>query len=615
MRMLFRPLLAAAMLLTPYAHAGFTQRAIEAEQASGGTNELDPEASDGKAVIRSTDGIYAWWVRETTDLTPGSYSVYARIALGNGVSTARNFTPHFYYGSTQIGLQNIAVANKKYGWLRVSSIDLPQVGAQLRISDWSNAGLRLDKLAIIKDVQLEAETTYNVPAVSDSSASGGRAVARTNDGIYTYLGVPAAELASGDYEVYVRLRSRDGVAHTYTSHVTLDNTSLPTVSKSVSSTTYQWVKFNEFTYAGGGQTVLLSDYSQANLVVDAVRLVRRTPYDENTGLQALFAAGGVALEAPEEVSFAGMQKVGRVSMVQEGSKIYAYFRQAPFGTEDYEIYMAESSDRGKTFTLKNTARIIPRGLGAAVLDPHVTKRSDGNYYMFFEAWAYAGCDVASVFAQAGKPDDVTGAQTWVVKNTVVCDKMGPAGSASVPNYFVDVQTGTQYLQWASVNDDNFNTRRYQATLPSSPSQYQLTLTSNNQLLPYALPTGAPGSWESANNSAGDVFYEDGYYYQVFDGANYFRCTCVANGPSCDANTIKWAFGVARTTTPSVLNSWTRSTKNAFMTAGNSGSCWLEYPSIVPLPQGLYLYCTDYTHWTPQNNLSIYRRKLRLPSLP
>jgi hypothetical protein len=215
--------------------------------------------------------------------------------------------------------------------------------------------------------------------------------------------------------------------------------------------------------------------------------------------------------------------------------------------------------------------------------------------MVFEGYG-KGCGFSSMSAFSAD-----GLTNWVVRNVPVCatSALGTRGSGSVPNYYVDVETGTQYLQWASVNDPAGVVRRYQAALPNGPFQGQLRFDTPEQMLPYALPRATAGSWDYANTSAGSVLYEDGYYYMVYDGATTSRCDS------------QWALGTMRTATPSVLSSWVRSEKNPFMMAGKADSCWLQYPSISRLAGGTYLYYQNpLDTWVPgNNNLTIYRHKL------
>jgi hypothetical protein len=561
------------------ASAAFTQVTIEAEQVAGGTITSDLDASGGSTVKRTSEGIYVWWQADTSALSTGSYSVYARMALSAAGTTSANFGPQIFYGTTNLVNLSAVVTNHAYAWIRIGSFDLPQIGGTLRISDWSTAGISVDKLAIVKDVVVEAELASGGTIITDTSASAGRAVTLAAPGNYSWWLPSQAEMTPGDYIVQALLASTDGAAHNFGEVVALDNVTSPTANASVSSTAYQWVSLNSFVNAGGAQSVRISDYSEGKLKLDKVRLVRRTPYEKMSAAQSLYASGAAALGPREQVTFNGvpngltaLKDPGRVSIVQaNATTIYAYFRQE-FTPGTFKIFMATSTDGGKTFTV-NPAPLIqaPTALGniGSAYDQHVTKKADG-YYMVFEASVSQSNFCA---AAAYSPD---GVNNWVVKNTPICPNGTASLGASVPNYYTNVETGQQYIQWATVNVAGSSTRRYQYTLPNGLFTGSLQFSQASQIASYAFPQAA-SAWESNNNSAGSTLYEDGYYYQVYDGSTNYDC----NG--------RWGLGVTRSNTPATLSSWSKSAKNPFMQAQNTTSCWIQYPDLVALPGGTYLY--------------------------
>jgi hypothetical protein len=594
--------LLCTLLCLQNAHAAFTQATIEAEQVAGGTITADLAASGGSTVSRTSAGIYIWWLPDTNTLTTGSYSVYARMALSSPGVASATYGPQVIYGTTIIANQSVTVTNHAYAWVRVASFDLNQIGGALRISDWSTAGISIDKMAIVKDVTIEAELASGATIVNDSAASGGRATTLSAPGNYAWWVPPQSELKPGDYTVYALLASTDGAAHNFGEVVALDNVASPTANASVSSTTYQWVQLNSFVNAGGTQNVRIGDYSEGKLKLDKLRLVRRTPYERMSGAQALYAGGAAALGPREQVVFNGvpngltaLKDPGRVSIVQaNATTTYAYFRQelTPTGSADYvfQIYMATSTDGGKTFTVVPTPVIqLPTALGTVskAYDQHVTKKADG-YYMVFEG-VVAGCGFSSLSAYS--PD---GVNNWVVRNTPVCSAGSPASlGASVPNYYTDVETNQQYIQWATIDVATSTTRRYQYPLANGLFQGQLKFSSASQIAPYAFPQAAAGSWDAKNNSAGSTFYEDGYYYMVYDGSTNYDCSG------------RWGLGVMRSNTPGATSTWAKSAKNPFIQAVNTTSCWIQYPDAVMLPGGLYVYYQN-SEVNYGTNMAIFR---------
>ncbi|MFP5393107.1 MAG: hypothetical protein ACLGI6_16435, partial [Gammaproteobacteria bacterium] len=210
-------------VISQFAHGAVTQRVVEAEAFASGTTTADMLASAGSAVSRSSTGTYAWWVTNTADLSTGTYSVYARVALAPGVTGPKSFGPQIYYGGNLVTTASAGITNKAFRWIRITSFDLAQIGGELRIADWSEAGLLVDKLAIVKDVAVQAELVSGAGAtiVTETAAQGGRAITRSTSGIYQYWIAPQTDLAPGDYDVLVRLKSASGT-RTFTGIVALD---------------------------------------------------------------------------------------------------------------------------------------------------------------------------------------------------------------------------------------------------------------------------------------------------------------------------------------------------------------------------------------------------------
>lgn len=610
----------ASLYAMQFANAGITQSVGEAEAFSGGTVVADSNASGFKAVSRSSGGIYMWWQQDTTSLATGSYSVYARIALADGVTAQQTFYPEVIYGTQSLAKLTTTITNKQFAWVRLGSFVLPQVGGVLRISDYSTPGMKLDKMAIVKDSVAEAENVSGGTVVNDAAASGGRAVTRTDGGIYTWWVPAVGDLSAGDYQVFARLRSVDGAAHNFISYVALDGVASSSMNYASRSTTYEWVKLNDFTYAGGSQQIRVSDWSDPGLNVDQIVVARRTPNDQHSAAQALFAGGSAKLGSREEVYFTGTPHhgfhdingssiidnidystrilgQGRVSVVPGSTdgEYYIFFRQQnlykpPSGT--YQIFQGKSTDNGRTFAIDPNPAIPITGSLTTAYDPQVVKRAEG-YYMVFEGVTDV-CGYSSVAASK-----LNGATTWTVRNTPVCttfpgDKdKGYSGSGSTPSYYVDGETGAQYLQWVSVNGWDKITTHYQASLGTAPGALFTTalhFSNDSTMSAYQIPQGVAG-WESKNFGVANMYYEDGYYYMVYGGANAYNCE--EHAPDGSPNT--WSLGIARTRTPADKTSWVRSFNNPIQISKYTGNCWLEEPQLVPLNGqggGLYMYFFD-----------------------
>ena len=580
----------------------------EAELVSGGTNIVEQGASNGQVVTRASDGIYTWWVADTQSMQPGSYTVYARIALAPGVTTPKNFGFGAYYNEVSISTQQTLISNKAYKWVIIGNFDLKEIGKQLRLSDWSAAGMAVDKIAILKDISIEAESVAGATVISDPSASNQKAVTSNSTGNYVWWLPATSDMRPGDYTVHASLASSDGAQHAFGGHIVLNGNEGPVVTRVVGRAGYQWHQFNNFVYSGSGQSVRFSDYSDAKLKVDRVKLVRNTPYDENSALQSLFAGGRTALGAREQVIWRGapsdrkLKDPSRVAIVQvDANKVHAYFRQevdwvtGQTKTENkFDIFMAISTDGGRNFTVSPTPIITRAATGLdVVLDPSVVKRPDG-YYMVFEG-AGKGCSWTSRSAFSADGTN------WQYRNTPVCTTI-PDISGSVPNYFVDVDNGTQYLQWVSVDTVSLVAQQYQASV-SSLWTGTLTFSTSGSMQPYALPRSAPGQWDYVNSGSGSVMYEDGFYYRVYEGATSSECKG------------QWGLGIMRTSTPSILSGWTRSTNGPYLQAAKADNCWMQYPVLARINGETYIYYNyGIENWVDENSgnyntLAIYRHKL------
>jgi hypothetical protein len=639
MRLLSRSkFLIIASLFTNQAMAAFTQVMVEAETVAGGDVQQPCQASasalactqdpaSGSAFVsRSTDGIYLWWMKDASTLTSGSYSVFVRARLSASASTAKNFGWEMFSGSVKIAQKNVLIENRSFKWIRIESVDINSASGQLRMSDWSAAGIDIDRVAMVKDVTVEAELVANGTVTLDPSASGGKTVTRSDAGFYAWWTPPQTEMQVGDYDVHVKIASADGASHNFGSNVKINGIDYAYTNKSVSSLAYEWISVNSFINAGGGQTTNIADYSTNGLKLDAIRLVRKTPYDKMSAAQNMYAAGVSALKASpltghpsagEQILFTGktadldkFKDPGGVSIVPVGGNtVYAYFRQnfaaIPNVSKDkYQIYMAISTDGGKTFAVQPNALVLstaapanadpevaPANLTSAY-DPQVTRLSDG-YYMVFEGTGL-DCNHAAMITKSS--NGLTG---WSAPKVLVCATavktgenlsmtgLGPNGSASVPNLYVNKQSGNIYLQWASMSHADQDTQHYQtkidyisadaATRPYDISGWKQLIINTKAEMDQYLISRSTAPWDMKNTSSATMKYENDYYYMFYDGATNFDCTG------------QWGLGVMRSANPADLASWQRSARNPFLLAEKNDSCWISYPNIVTVNEKTYVY--------------------------
>jgi hypothetical protein len=266
----------------PLSSAASTQKSAEAEAVAGGLVIADPDASGSQAVTRTSDGIYTWWVMSGGNVPHGDYVAFVRARTTDG--TPHTFTDLAFADETQIATLPVSVDSKAYRWYRLGEFTFS--GSTLRLADWSDASLVIDKV-IIEPVQVvNAKDVSGGTAISDSAATSGTAVTRTVGGIYTWWGPSTSGLPHGTYSLYVRARTQGVSSATFTEHVTVNGTETSTLSAPVTSDSYQWIPVGSFEYRGS--TLLLADYSNAGLAIDQVRLVQDRPMDPTLGLYHLW---------------------------------------------------------------------------------------------------------------------------------------------------------------------------------------------------------------------------------------------------------------------------------------------------------------------------------------
>jgi hypothetical protein len=592
---------------------------VNAATVSGGTVISDPNAISGSAVTRTTGGIYTWWTPNATPLLHGNYTVYARIRTQG--SAPATFTEYASVNGTQSTGMTVTVNSSTYAWVPVG--DFSYTGSSLTIADYSDPGLVVDQIRLVQDKPLDPTlslyhywygntdmagvTTQPAAPIAggtvsnDSAASDGQSVTRSSTGIYLWWNVPTAVLVPGAlYSVDVRMRSVDGQSHNYGLIATSQSQTIGSQNVAVSSTSYQWYKaISTVTYGSNG--LVLADWSDPGLAVDSIRLQLVSPQPSTYQQIGFYPQGSPGTPGLTT-------EPGRFSVISNGSgQLYGYFRQDVSSSTAQE-YMGISSDSGATFAVQPSPIIsitpnptVP-GFGSltTAYDAAPYKTSNG-YYLVFEG---AGSHPFSSLL-AYSPD---GVNNWTVQGALVTP-LDYNSSASTPNVVQDVNTQALYLQWVDVDATNSVTSRHQASM-----NYLQTWNSNATWPAAAaiwqdptygqLPQSPAGSWNANNNGAGNVLYEDGYYYMVAEGANEYNCTG------------DWGIGIARVDEGSLSNpsAWVQSSNNPMLKAFDTGSCWMGYPQLVKIGNTYYMYYSDpQVNYTPTNTNQIYRRSIMAAS--
>ncbi|MCD9020373.1 hypothetical protein [Cohnella silvisoli] len=111
----------------------------------GNTNDANPGIVGGKVMTLASDGIYSWWALGTR-LPAGNYGVYVTVK-GTG-----NFTEHQFNEDTNTVIATgTAAVNSPTDYIDQYVMDIAYDGTyNLRLTDWSNAGLRVDMVYLIR---------------------------------------------------------------------------------------------------------------------------------------------------------------------------------------------------------------------------------------------------------------------------------------------------------------------------------------------------------------------------------------------------------------------------------------------------------------------------------
>lgn len=259
-----------------------TQRATEAEAVSGGTVIGDNDASGLQAVTRTTEGIYTWWVLPSGNVPTGDYTAFVRARSVDG--KPHEFTDLAYADDAQVGTLSASVGSKAYRWYRLGEFSF--AGSVLRLSDWSDASLAIDRVILEPVTTANAKDVSGGSLVADPASVSGTAVTRATDGIYTWWQPTATGLAHGSYSVYIRARTQGSSTLNFTDFVYVNGSQVAMLSTPVAGTAYQWINLGSFDYLGSN--LRIADYSNAGLVIDQVRLVQNKPLDATLGLYHLW---------------------------------------------------------------------------------------------------------------------------------------------------------------------------------------------------------------------------------------------------------------------------------------------------------------------------------------
>jgi hypothetical protein len=205
----------------------------------------------------------------------------------------------------------------------------------------------------------EAEVVSGGQVVADEDASNAQAVTRADAGIYTWWTLNAAELSHGRYAIYVRARSLDGQARSFSESVKIDGQLVDTLSATVDHRAYRWYRLGFFDFATG-QTLLLADWSSPSLQVD--KLI----------IEPIVSAAGADIAGGNLVADSGAS-TGQAIVRQTAGPYTWYVHSVSPPHGNYSVYVrVRALGAATTFT----QHVVVNGKTVAV---KATEIGDSNY--------------------------------------------------------------------------------------------------------------------------------------------------------------------------------------------------------------------------------------------
>lgn len=518
-------LFALAMCVAlPWATQVFAQDTVEAEAVSGGTIITDADASNQQAVTRTTTGIYTWWVLNNS-VPSGDYVMFVRARSLDG--NAHSLTDYVYADENLIASLGGTVSSGAYHWYRLGEYSF--AGSELRMSDWSDPSMAVDKL-IIEPVQtINAATVSGGTVISDPAAISGSAVTRTTGGIYTWWTPNATPMLHGNYTVYARIRTQGVASATFTEHAVVNGTEVAVMSAPVTSSTYTWVAIGDFSYTGS--SLRIADYSDPGLVVDQVRVVQDKPLDPTLSLYHMwFGNAGMAGVTTQPGAGIAGGTVSNDSAASDGQSVtrssigtYLWWSVPTTGLVPGAMYSVDvrmrsvdgnshnygliASSQSQTITSQNVAVSSTSYQWYKAIN---TVTYSGNDFVLAD-WSDPGLAVDSIRLQMVSPQPsgyqqigfyAPGSSTSSLTGSPARLSIVPNGSGQLYGYFRQQISSTAFQEYMGISSDGG------ATFVQQPSPV-LSVTPS--------PT-VPGFGTLTTAYDATAYKTSNGYYLVFEGA-------------------------------------------------------------------------------------------------
>lgn len=278
------------------------------------------------------------------------------------------------------------------------------------------------------------------------------------------------------------------------------------------------------------------------------------------------------------------EKVSTLENPADGA-VYAFVRGDVSGGR-YKIFFMKSTDGGLRFTVV-TPLFANLGADWTLYDPHVTVDASvtpARYLMAMEC-ANSTFGASVCISQTRTPFDPA---SWSTPRLLVQNR--DAKSASTGAILAD--GGRFYVKWTMV-DDGAGAGRYASSTWAraigldDPSNFSDVGT---QILAAENDSHCESSWDCNNQDTQDWKREGDYYYMIYNGANYYRCTREAGDPGSS----EWALAIRRSRQP--LGSYEESS-GKLIEAPLKDTCGISYPVLNRIGGVPYLYYAYYVSRT------------------
>lgn len=500
------------------------QNTVETETVSGGTVITDADASNQQAVTRTTPGIYTWWVLNNS-VANGDYVMFVRARSLDG--NAHGITDYVYANENQIASLGATVASNAYHWYRLGEYSF--AGSELRMSDWSDPTMAIDKLIIEPIQTVNAATVSGGTVISDPAATSGSAVTRSTSGVYTWWIPNATPMLHGNYTVYARIRTQGVASANFVEHVIINNTETAVMSIPVTSNTYTWVPVGDFSYSGS--SIRISDYSDPNLVVDQVRVVQDKPLDPTLSLYHMWFgnAGMSGVTTQPAASVAGgtvsddITASNGQSVTRSSAGIYVWWNVPATALVPGAMYSVDVRMRSVDGQSHNYG-LIAKSQNQTIASQNVATSSTG--YQWYKAistltysgndlvladWSDPGLAVDSIRLQMVSPQPsgyqrigfhAAGSSASSLISSPARLSIISNGNGQLYGYFRQEISSNTYQEYMGVSSDGG------ATFIQQPSPV-ISVTPNQNV---------PGFGTLSSAYDATVYKTDNGYYLVFEGA-------------------------------------------------------------------------------------------------